>query len=102
MAKVKTHNNTGEQTRTYVEWAYENLDFVKYVPNPHYEDLDAPTRWITEDDELSASYKAVGLYGTGLIASRQVTEVTDRNFDYSQITAEAWTVKSQGLIRPRS
>ena len=63
-------------TTTHEEWEYE-----------YHSVADGESFWITEDDEWSASHKAMGSDGaTGNIRSRTVTVITT-----------AWVVKKQNM-----
>ena len=64
------------QKTEYVEWEYE------YLPS----DGGSPF-WIQEDDERSASHKAMSRGGTGAIRSRTVV-----------VRKTPWTMKQQDLV----
>lgn len=59
-------------TRSYEEWEYEDVD----------------GRWIPEDDEGSASWKALGEGRSGRVRSRAVV-----------MQKTAWAVKQQDAVR---
>ena len=86
------------------EWQYA-LDEVQ-VRLAHGRFYEDEQRWVTEDDERSASYKAAGVNGTGEIRTRNVRTVIERYaYDGDDSIAERttvektnWVVKTQTLV----
>lgn len=78
------------KTTTEEVWQYEYTCSEKGQPDETY--------WITEDDERSASYKAIGAGGTGNIRSRTETIRRTKRQDDELLEASEWQVKSQSLL----
>lgn len=77
-------------TVTEEVWEYEHLLELPGEP--------AEMIWIAEDDERSASYKAIRPGSTGNIRSRTETTQKSKHEDDVLLSATEWKVKAQNLL----
>ena len=78
------------KTITREEWAYE---FNLTLPGEKPEII-----WIAEDDERSASYKALRDGATGNIRSRTIKVRIVKREDDQVLESTEWVVKKQNLL----
>lgn len=78
------------KTTTQEVWQYE---YLLQLPGEQDEMI-----WIPEDDERSASYKALRENSTGRLRSRTETVRSAKHQDDELLEATEWIVKVQNLL----